>query len=448
MLTLRRLGPRGHGPPTRHGARLALIVLALAALGIEGCSSWRGSRCGTGCGLFQNNRLSRMFRRDVIVTDPCSEPGLVLPAAPMLAPGPAVIQSPAPLVPVEPGALEPIAPPSESAAPKSSQASATQRTLYETEGPARGTISSRREGLSSASSNRSDPLINLPPLSAVPQPAEDVTPPVPPAAAPVELPPNPTAKPLSLTQGIARFKVVRPQIAGGSAPSDMGWSFLLEKGYRTVLDLRPTAEAKPNDVAAAHRAGLRYVLMPVTTETLDDGLMRRFSEELSQADNKPLFFFDNDGGRAAVLWYLHLVIEAKLDEPAAAREVSELGPREGALWLAATAYLESREAPRDQAPSVTTPAEVAPAEAPADTGPPPIVPPTALVPASASLSAPMFAPPAEYGDPTAWRPLAAMILTGLTVPLALLGRSAISRVTHRRASLPAPKPGPRSLPRA
>ncbi len=79
---------------------------------------------------------------------------------------------------------------------------------------------------------------------------------------PGELPPRPVdAGPVSLAPGIARFKVVEPQLAGGSLPSPTGWSFLAEKGYKTALDLRERSEVHPGDDAAALHVGLRYVAL-------------------------------------------------------------------------------------------------------------------------------------------------------------------------------------------
>ncbi|HEV3168433.1 MAG TPA: hypothetical protein VGZ22_30790, partial [Isosphaeraceae bacterium] len=52
-------------------------------------------------------------------------------------------------------------------------------------------------------------------------------------------------------------------------------------------------------------------------------------------------------------------------------------------------------------------------------------------------------------DPTAWRPFAALLVTGLGVPLAYWGRmSLFSLGAYVRASLPGPGPSPKSLPPA
>jgi uncharacterized protein (TIGR01244 family) len=258
---------------------------------------------------------------------------------------------------------------------------------------------------------------------------------------------------MSLAAGIARFKVVEPQLAGGSLPEPAGWSFLADKGYRTVLDLRPRGEVRPGDDAAAHHAGLRYVILPVTPDAIGSPLLKRFDDEIAQSGNRPLYFFDQEGARASVLWYLHQVATRKLDEATAAKEAEELGPRDTKLWLAAATFLESikpKPEPPDPTSSVSPPAEPHAAPAPDDSRPEQsasVLPPVAVPhQAAATDGRPESSVPPR--DPTAWRPYAAMLLTGLCVPLAFLGRTAIGTVTEglRRASLPAPATRPRSLP--
>ncbi len=501
-----RTGGQDRGSPRTRGKpfapRLALLLMALATLSLEGCASLRGNNpCGPSPGLFSNCNLFRgirnPFRRDVIVTDPCATGvGVPMEMAPAVVTPGSVIEAPAtvdPLPQLEPAPTTLQSAPA-SPSPTSGQNSANQKTLYETMRPP-NSAASRNTPKATASGN--DPLVNLPPLSAI-APADD-TPPVAPAADSVklpepiaaatptthaapttattvaELPPRAVPQPISAAPGIARFKVVEPQLAGGSLPAAPGWSFLADKGYRTVLDLRPRAEAQPGDDAAAAHAGLRYVLLPMTAETLDETLVKRFNEELALSENRPLYFFDADGSRAAVLWYLHQVAIDGVDEQTARREVEELGPRDESLWAAAQAFLRSRkttEAPATSKPTTAAPV-LTPTPTPAstentsDAAPTTIEEPPVLEPAPAPAStldspvptlpvpgtAAVLLPPARgpirtlapsvpedssQGDPTAWRPFGALLLTSLSIPLAYIGRTAVSSAASRMASLPAP----------
>ncbi len=289
MLTSRRICFGGLGPPAQAGRafwpRVGVVLLALTALCLEGCSTLGLGQTANACGnesWLSKCRLTRMFRRDVIVTNGgcttggcAGEPVLSAPvvAAPLVT-APSAVVTPAPvLTPSTPAgeeaprSLEPAIPPAESTAPageKTGTTSLNHKALYETQRPASGATTSRRPSAMSStqtarSPDKEDPLIDLPPLSALAEPMKSHTPPVPPAAEPLaavpaptpapspsrpavltaESPPKPPAQALSLAEGIARFKVVRPQLAGGNLPTEAGWSFLVEKGYKTVLDLRP-----------------------------------------------------------------------------------------------------------------------------------------------------------------------------------------------------------------
>jgi protein tyrosine phosphatase (PTP) superfamily phosphohydrolase (DUF442 family) len=277
------------------------------------------------------------------------------------------------------------------------------------------------------------------------------------APAPVatpELPPKPADAGVSLAPGISRFRVVEPQLAGGCLPTAAGWAFLVEKGYKTVLDLRDRSEVQPADVAAADHAGLRYVALPITAETLDIGHVNRFQEEITLAGARPLFFFDSDGSRAAVMWYVRQAIVEKVEVKDAARDAEEIGPKIEKYWIAAATLLDSL---KPAAPPADTDTGSLPAPAPeaASNTNTPTSPNAAqdaapvLSPVTAnSVERPAAAPAPTVHDPNAWRPFASMLVAMLGLPLAYFGRSAFSLRSLVRASLPAPAPRLKSLPGA
>ncbi len=62
-----------------------------------------------------------------------------------------------------------------------------------------------------------------------------------------ELPPKPAEAIASLAPGIRRFVVIEPGVAAGSLPTDRGWAWLVQSGYKTVLDLRaPRRSSNPS----------------------------------------------------------------------------------------------------------------------------------------------------------------------------------------------------------
>lgn len=500
MLRMRRSGARGsarEAPPSRRpaGARLALLALALLALSQEGCSMFRSmgngcSPCGTGL------RLPRLFNHKQRAA-PCPEGGCgeAVGGIPMEGGAP-MMGAPATIAPAEPAidsAIPDLKPadqaPTSGSAPKSdtTTGSATSKSGYQTYRPSRrtppanggGLVRSlpRLERVPQADRGPSvvrldDPLDSLPAPEAStladsppranevdaapavrPEPQPEPTPTPTTAARPetpepiVEAAPEPTPTPnanpaepvAGAVPGIARFKVVAPQLAGGSFPTAGGWAWLAEKRYRTVLDLREPGQMGPNDLAEISHEGFRYIALPVTARGIDAELLKRFDRELAQTDARPLFFCDGDGSRPAVLWYLHRVLTEKADRQSARREAEALAPIDPAFDRAAATLIESLDPPKPAATAAAVePAEVVPAEEPAA---------PREIEASEPTTTPADPAPVASFEAADLRPYVALAMAVLGVPLAFFGRSGLGMIRIRtRASLPAPRRSPKSLP--
>ena len=277
--------------------------------------------------------------------------------------------------------------------------------------------------------------------------------------------------------GIRRSASVAPTLGGGSVPSVEGLEWLKEKGYKTFVDLRQGSEVEPTFADAVNDRGMVYISLPIMASRLEPTRLARFDDLIAQSENRPLYFSDADGTRAGLVWYIHLRAVDGEDSRSAAQKAEEVGLTDAQLKLA-DAYLTVHKpkarpkvamappqpaAPESgavlppeppPAPPVATAAEVAKIPMPAlPDGSSDLPEPPIQVPAS-SDSPPLPMLPGEgrpqastipFRDPATWRPLAALVLTGVGVPLAYWSRSAISvaRSSARRASLPGP--GRRSL---
>ncbi len=289
--------------------------------------------------------------------------------------------------------------------------------------------------------------------------------------------------------GFAHFATVDPKLAGGCAPSEAGLSWLSEKGYRTLLDLRESTEVPPSFIAEVARRGLRYIALPLDLKAVDRDHVARFNFELASADARPTFFFDSDGSRAGALWYIRRVTVDRVDPQIARREAEELGLVDKTAWLSATNYVEKLEAARvdhgsarssETSPlgdSATAPSRFEESDklrggartdqARADDAPltfqdllEEVTPPEERSRIQNTSDEPLSqdhpgevksqgsaATSASASDAIVWRPFAAMILTGLSIPLAYWTRTTVpDLLTKARASLMAPGQQPRSLP--
>ena len=163
-----------------------------------------------------------------------------------------------------------------------------------------------------------------------------------------------------LVPGIARYHRLDERLAAGSLPTDAGWSWLFEDGYRTALDLRPASEVRQADVAAIQAAGLRYIALPIVETSVGDAAaLGRFDSELALAGTSPIYFFDGDAARPAVMWYLHRVVEERVAPEVAASEADLIGPRDPALWARALTYVDSLAPPKVE-PAPASPVQDAP----------------------------------------------------------------------------------------
>ncbi len=278
--------------------------------------------------------------------------------------------------------------------------------------------------------------------------------------------------------GIARFASVNLKLAGGGLPSAAGLTWLVEKGYRTLVDLRESPEVSPSFITSVANRGLRYVALPINLKTIDTKDVARFNFEVGADDARPLFFFDSDGSRPGALWYIRRLTVDQVDPQLARREAEELGLLDKTAWLATTQYVEKRnadlahpESARSGATNTSSQTESKDHAASADRDRGDEIPaimaatadnaptPTAGQSRSTDANRRTSDPIGDEGKPVdktdslpmrdtlVWRPLAAVLLTGLSVPLVYWTRTAVPAVISRaRASLPAPGLRPRSLP--
>jgi protein tyrosine phosphatase (PTP) superfamily phosphohydrolase (DUF442 family) len=406
------------------------------------------------------------------------------PAPGVIAPGPALAPGSTLTPPVEstvPQQLEPIpsAKPGSPADSSSGARNSTGKANYEARLPRYRSARPRNEAVAralnstpeptprsapgtvspSATVGALNPLDNLPPLD-LPR-DDDVNregpAPAAPEARPAATPDQAESQPgsnqgpaeVSVAPGIRRFVSLEPKLDGGSLPSMAGLDWLAEKGYRTILDLRETGDGRPEFISEVAKRGMRYVALPVGVKSVDRDLVSRFNFELSLSNARPLYFCDTDGTRAGMMWYIRRLTVDKVDPQVANREAEELGLADKSFWLAASTYLESVNPPPRPAPEPPKPAPAVPPK-PEDVAPP-APQPQAVVPAPGPIAQTVPDVPGSPAlpDPTAWRSVAAMMVTGLGIPLAYWSRSTFPTFrTLRRASLPAPARQPRSLPPA
>ncbi len=395
---------------------LALAGLAVTVLGLNGCASDPCGGCGSGhfagignsirnAGATVQSAMSRVFHCKrcngyaPAGCDSCGGGGVVegVPVEGAVIPGPVVPAPGSSLAPPSkesnPTILEPAAPassgrPSSSnVGPSSARPAARALSAYDRTPPIESGVRGRANDLARAVDlsapsrpGSANPLDDLPPVdlagdvtrrgrSPVPAEADAIKPASATAPAPASTgAPNSSASAspreaeapvlrasidAPLAPGVRHFAAVRPGISGGSAPVRDSLDWLKDKGIKTLVDLRTTAEVEPGFADGVKARGFRYVAMPIDISKPDAARLAAFRDEITKADNHPLYFFDADGSRAGLLWYVHRLTFDKVDAQLATREAEELGLTEKSAWANATRLLDAvRSAARpDSSPS-------------------------------------------------------------------------------------------------
>ena len=147
-----------------------------------------------------------------------------------------------------------------------------------------------------------------------------------------------------IAPGVRHFASVRPGISGGGAPAKDGLDWLKDKGIKTLVDLRSPGEVPAGFADDAKARGFRYVALPIDAAKPDAARVAAFRDEVTKADGHPVYFFDADGTRAGLIWYVHRLTSDKVDPQLATREAQELGLTDKASWADATRLLDATRA--------------------------------------------------------------------------------------------------------
>lgn len=78
-------------------------------------------------------------------------------------------------------------------------------------------------------------------------------------------------------------------------------------GFKAIIDLRGPAEGLEPEKAAAARAGIRYINIPVTTRIPTDDQVKAFAGFVTDAANFPVLVHCHTANRVGALWALYRV---------------------------------------------------------------------------------------------------------------------------------------------
>ncbi len=144
--------------------------------------------------------------------------------------------------------------------------------------------------------------------------------------------------------GILNATSPEPGILFGGQPTAEQLAKLAAAEYKTVIDLRAPSEDRGYDEpAAAKAAGLDYVSIPVTEETLRDAKTLDHFIEVFNETEKPVLVHCAGGTRVAAVYYAWLVSEKKMSREEALAKAKEEGLRRETHIAPINSYLDQKK---------------------------------------------------------------------------------------------------------
>lgn len=145
------------------------------------------------------------------------------------------------------------------------------------------------------------------------------------------------------TAGIRNATSPAPGILFAGQPTAEQLEKLAAAEYRTVIDLRAASEDRGYDeAAAAAAAGLEYVSIPVTGESIQDAAtLDRFIEVFEKTE-KPVLVHCGSGHRVAAVYYAWLVAEEQMSREEALARAKEHGLSSDRYVAPIDAYLDHK----------------------------------------------------------------------------------------------------------
>lgn len=123
-----------------------------------------------------------------------------------------------------------------------------------------------------------------------------------------------TALPLAPAIDIPNAKQVFPGILSGGQPSEAQFQEARQKGYKTIINLRPAAEQGDfNEAQYVKALGLNYINIPVAgADDLTTANNQALHQALSNAGNYPVLLHCASGNRVGALFALDARQRAQL----------------------------------------------------------------------------------------------------------------------------------------
>lgn len=122
---------------------------------------------------------------------------------------------------------------------------------------------------------------------------------------------------------------INDEVTVGPQPSEAEIQQLREQGFKAVVNFRTDGEEdqplSPDDEAnAVESAGLRYLSIPVSMQSMGPELVDQFREKYAELP-KPVFAHCKSGKRAGAMVMMHVAVEKGISGEQTLEKAKEMG---------------------------------------------------------------------------------------------------------------------------
>src|SRR5262245_53215808 len=142
--------------------------------------------------------------------------------------------------------------------------------------------------------------------------------------------------------GIRNFTRIDVSVSCGGSTEPAAAAELAKRGYKAIISLRESGEsgAMTSELdQAARAAGLRFIHVPVSAQSLNDGAVAAALGAMRDAGNQPVFIFDASGSRAAAILMIKRMLVDGWPEDRAYGEAVSIGLSSPTLKASALDYV-------------------------------------------------------------------------------------------------------------
>jgi len=148
-----------------------------------------------------------------------------------------------------------------------------------------------------------------------------------------------------LKEDVPHVLCVDENVATGGQPTDAAYAKLAANGYRSVLNLRTSSEGVDlkHEQEVVEKAGLRYVNIPVVSNSPKPEQAEEFIRAVKNKDNQPMLIHCGSANRVGAFLMIYRVVELGWPEDKALEESTRVGLTSPGLKKFAQEYIAAHK---------------------------------------------------------------------------------------------------------